>query len=39
MGEHSESQGSKGGRGFLLWPWEEFLQAAEGQRLSWNPGV
>lgn len=27
------------GGGFLLWPREEFLQAAVGERLPWNLGV
>lgn len=31
--------GPRSGRGFQLWPREEFLQAAVGERLPWNLGV
>ena len=31
--------GPGAGGGFLLWPREEFLQAAVGERLPWNLGV
>lgn len=32
-------RGPGAGGGFLLWPREEFLQAAVGERLPWNLGV
>lgn len=35
----AEAWGPEEGGGFLLWPPQEFLQAAVGERLPWNPGV